>query len=273
MKQQLATLTAEVTFPEREKFTAPLLLLPGLWTGGWVWNEVTWRFSQRGWECWALDCYQAEAASQRGKISFAQQLHTITTALSSLDNAPIVLGFDVGSVFALLAAERIRPRAVVCIAPLLPCNWTPERRPALPLVRLMALPALLWSRPHPPPYRRMARDFLFHSVPTAMHNQLHAHLEPDSGHIVRTLTRDSVPLPAIPLPCPASIVWGQEDRMNAPAASRQLADFLHADSLIYPDQGHWLLSGPQAALLVTDVHRWLIRTLGEGLLLPPEDGA
>ena len=61
--------------------------------------------------------------------------------------------------------------------------------------------------------------------------------------------------------------------MNAPTASRWLADFLHADSLIYPDQGHWLLSGPQTSTFVADVHRWLIRTLGERLLLPPEDDA
>ena len=273
MKQQLATLTAEVTFPERKKFTAPLFLLPGLWSGSWAWNEAAWGFSQRGWECWALDRYHAEAASQRGKISFAQRLHTFAAALSSLDEAPIVLAFDVGSVFALLAAERIRPRALVCIAPLLPRNWTPERRPALPLVRLMALPSLLWGRPHPPPYRRMAQDFLFHGLPTSMHDQLHALLEPDSGRVIRTLIRDSVPLPPVPLPCPAAIVWGQEDRMNAPTASRWLADFLHADSLIYPDQGHWLLSGPQTSTFVADVHRWLIRTLGGGLLLPPEDDA
>ena len=56
----------------------------------------------------------------------------------------------------------------------------------------------------------------------------------------------------------------------APAV-RWLADALQATGLSYPDQGHWLPAGSQAATLVGDIHRWLIRSLGEALLLPPEE--
>jgi hypothetical protein len=38
----------------------------------------------------------------------------------------------------------------------------------------------------------------------------------------------------------------------------------------YPGQGHWLLAGEQGARIAADVHRWLIRTLGEALLVPEE---
>ncbi len=271
MKQQLATYTAEVLFPEREKFTAPLLLLPGLWTGSWIWQEVAWGFSQRGWSCWALDLYEQSAARRRGDISLDDHLTTITPAIAAFDCPPIVIGFDLGSLLALLVATRTQPRALVCISPLLPCNWQADLRPALPLVRLAALPALLWNRSHPPPSRRLARDFLFHTLPAGLHNQLYAQLEPDSGRAVRTLTRGQTDFPAIPLPCPSLVVWGQEDRMVPAPTVRWLADALQATGLSYPDQGHWLLAGPQAATLVGDIHRWLIRSLGEALLLPPEE--
>ena len=270
MKQRLAAYTAEAIFPEREKFTAPLLLLPGLWTGSWIWHEVAWGLSQRGWVCWALDLYEQKPYRQRGHTSLEDHLTTITTASAALGCAPIVISFDLGSLLALLVTARIQPRALVCISPLLPCNWQPDLRPALPLVRLAALPALLWNRAHPPPSRRLARDFLFHTVPAALHDQLHAQLEPDSGKVVRTLTRGQTDFPAVPLPCPALVVWGQEDPMVPSPAVRWLADSLQTASLTYPDQGHWLLAGPQAATLVADVHRWLVRSLGEALLLPPE---
>ena len=271
MKQRLAAYTAEVFFPEREKFTAPLLLLPGLWTGSWIWQEVAWGLSQRGWACWALDLYEQPAAHRRGDISLDDHLTTITTATAAFDCPPIVVGFDLGSLLALLAAPRMQPRALVCISPLLPCHWQADLRPALPLVRLAALPALLWNRSHPPPSCRLARDFLFHTLPAGLHNQLYTQLEPDSGSVVRTLARGQTDFPATPLPCPSLVVWGQEDRMVSASTVRWLADNLQATGLSYPDQGHWLLAGPQAATLVADIHRWLIRSLGEALLLPPEE--
>ena len=271
MKQRLAAYTAEVLFPEREKFTAPLLLLPGLWTGSWIWQEVAWGFSQRGWACWALDLYEPHAARRRGDISLDDHLTTITTAAAAFDCPPIVIGFDLGSLLSLLVAARVQPRALICISPMLPCNWQPDLRPALPLVRLATLPALLWNRAHPPPSRRLARDFLFHTLPAGLPDQLYDQLEPDSGRVVRTLTRGQTDFPTTPLPCPSLIVWGQEDRMVPAPVVRWLADTLHATGLSYPDQGHWLLAGPQAANLVAGVHRWLVRSLGEALLLSPEE--
>ena len=273
MKQRLAAYTAEVLFPEREKFTAPLLLLPGLWTGSWIWQEVAWGFSQRGWTCWALDLYEPHPARRRGNISLDDHVTTITTATAAFDCPPIVIGFDLGSLLTLLAAADVQPRALVCISPLLPCHWQPDLRPALPLTRLAALPALLWNRAHPPPSRRLARDFLFHTLPAGLHDQLYAQLEPDSGRVVRTLTRGQTDFPATSLPCPGLVVWGQADRMVPAPVVSWLADTLHATGLSYPDQGHWLLAGPQATPLVGDIHRWLIRSLGEALLLPPEEDA
>ncbi len=271
MKQRLAAYTAEVFFPEREKFTAPLLLLPGLWTGSWVWQAVAWGLSQRGWACWALDWPEQPTARRRGALSLDDHLTTLTTAVAGFACPPIIVGFDLGSLLALLAAPRVQPRALVCISPLLPCHWHPDLRPALPLVRLAALPALLWQRAHPPPARRLARDFLFHALPVGLHAQLYDQLAPDSGSVVHTLTRGQTDFPALPLPCPSLVVWGQADRMVPTSALCWLADVLRATSLSYPDQGHWLLAGPQAAPLVGDIHRWLIRSLGEALLLPPEE--
>ena len=161
MKQRLAAYTAEVLFPEREKFTAPLLLLPGLWAGSWIWQEVAWSFSQRGWSCWALDLYEQSATRRRGDVSLDDHLTTITTASAAFDCPPIVIGFDLGSLLALLTATRIQPRALVCISPCcsatgrptcvqlsLWCDLPPYPRScgiAVILLRLVGLPAIFFS--------------------------------------------------------------------------------------------------------------------------------
>jgi pimeloyl-ACP methyl ester carboxylesterase len=238
-----------------------------------MWQDVAIALSQRGWECWALDLRGrpgSQSIGNIGTIRLAEYVEDVVTAAQRLWAPPVVWGHDLGALLALLAAPRFTPRALICLAPLLPRVWV-DGRPPLPLIRLSAVPALLWSRPLQPPRRAVAREFLFHALPASLQDQLQTRLLPDSGTVVRTLTRDSVPFPEAGVQCPVLVVNGSEDRMSPPGVSRWLATHLQTDQYEYPGQGHWLPAGPQAPKLVTDLHRWLIQTLGEALLVPPEE--
>ena len=272
MKQRLASLCADVSFPERNKFTAPVLLIHGLWTGSWMWHTIASALALRGWECWALDLrgrQDSRAAPRIGRVQLEDYVEDVTTAVQQLWAPPVVWGADLGALLVLQAAARITPRAVVCSSPLLPRSWLPGARPPLPLVRLPALPAVLWGRPLSPPRPGIAREFLFPGFSSDLQAQLQRQLIPDSGLVARTLSRGAV---AQDHPsCPVLVVHGGADRMNSPAACQALVRRLGADQHTYPDLGHWLYSGPSAIALVGDVHRWIIRTLGEPLLIPPEE--
>ena len=187
---------------------------------------------------------------------------------------------DLGALLALQAAARTTrhaPRALICSAPLLPRSWIPDERPALPLVRLPALPALLRGRPLAPPRFSMAQEFLFPGFTPALQEQLHTQLRPDSGTAVRTLTRSAqdtgneLKQPKSTPQCPLFVVRGERDRMSSATACEWLVAHLQADQHTYPGLGYWLYSGPSAISLVTDVHRWIIQALGEPLLVPPEE--
>ncbi len=272
MKQRLASLCADVSFPERNKFTAPLLLIHGLWMGSWMWHTIAPALALRGWECWALDLrgrHDSRAASCIGQVRLEDYVEDVTTAVQQLWAPPVVWGADLGALLALRAAARLPPRAVVCSSPLLPCSWLPGARPPLPLVRLPALPAVLWGRPLPPPRPGIAREFLFPGLRPDLQAELQRQLIPDSGLVARTLSRE--PLTQDQPSCPLLVVYGGADCMSSAAACRALVHAFGADQHSYPDLGHWLYSGPSAIALVRDVHRWIIRTLGEPLLVPPEE--
>jgi len=273
MERRLASLRAEVSAPERNKFTAPLLLLHGLWSGGWVWHEAAGALSQRGWECWALDLRGrpgSRPVEHIGRVAVAEYAEDVLLAARQLWAAPVVCGHDLGALLALLTTAQVRPRAVICLAPLLPQAWVANGRPPAPLVRLAAVPALLWGRALRPPRRAMAYDFLFNTLPPAARSRLYARLQPDSGAAAREITRSDFPFPAAGLPCPALVAGGGADRMCPPAAARRLAERLSATYRNYPGQGHWLPAGDQWTTLAGDLHRWLVRTLGEALLVPQE---
>jgi hypothetical protein len=59
--------------------------------------------------------------------------------------------------------------------------------------------------------------------------------------------------------------------MSPPAANRWLATQLPAAYREYPGHGHWLVADTQRTKLIADLHRWLIQTLGEELLVPEEE--
>jgi len=274
MERRLAALRAEVSMPERAKFTAPLLLVHGIWSGSWMWQEVAVALSQRGWESWALDIRGhpgSRTVNAVGTIRLEEYVEDVVTAAQSLWAPPVICGYDLGALLALLAAPQVKPPTVICLAPLLPRSWIAVGRPPLPLARLSAVPALLLGRPLYPPRASVTGDFLFATLPQPVQAQLHARLQPDSGTVVRALMREQMPLSGIEPPCPVLIISGSADRMSPPATARWLATHLHAEYHEYPGQGHWLTAGTQGAKLVGDIHRWLIKTLGKALLVPEED--
>jgi pimeloyl-ACP methyl ester carboxylesterase len=273
MERHLASLRAEVSAPERNKFTAPLLFLHGLWSGSWIWQEMAGVLSQRGWESWALDLRGrpgSRSVEHLGQISLAEYVEDVLVATQHLWAPPVVCGYDLGALLAVLTAAQAQPRAMICLAPLLPQTWRAEGRPPAPLVRLSAVPALLWGQALRPPRLAMARDFLFNTLSPTTQTQLHARLQPDSGTVAQTLTRGDSLFPDAGVSCPILVMSGEADRMSPPATVRGWAERLSAAYRTYPGQGHWLLAGEQGVLIAGDMHRWLIRTLGETLLVPQE---
>src|SRR5262245_54897907 len=203
MRRPLASLVADVTPPERNKYTAPLMLVHGLWSGSWVWHDVAGALAHCGWECWALElrgrgggsASTGSISTHIGRVSLEEYVEDVRVAAQALWAPPVICGHDLGALLALLAAEWTQPRALVCLAPLLPRGWSSNSIPPYPFMHLSAVFAQLWGRPLSPPRPRVACEFLFNTLPSTVQAQAIARLIPDSGTVVRTLTRTSLPLP------------------------------------------------------------------------------
>src|SRR5687768_14261209 len=103
MERRLASLRADVSAPERVKFTAPLLLVHGLWAGSWVWQGAAGALSQRGWECWALDLRGrpgSRPVDDIGKVRLGDYVEDVVAAARALWAPPVVCGHDLGAVLA-----------------------------------------------------------------------------------------------------------------------------------------------------------------------------
>jgi pimeloyl-ACP methyl ester carboxylesterase len=111
--QQLGPLRAEVTYGEGGKFTAPLLLVHGLWSTALVWRPFAGYLSHRGWTCNAVELRRSGEESG-GEVEAG--VAVLRAAIQALEAPPVIVGHDLGATLAPFCADL--SRALVLVAPL-----------------------------------------------------------------------------------------------------------------------------------------------------------
>lgn len=226
---------------ERPKFTSSLLLLAGLWCRATVWRPAMGYLAHRGWECGAF-----VTDSHGAGFEYSDRFAAVLRQIQAQPAPPVVVGHDIGAAIALSAAGSCR--AVVALAP----PFAPEFSRRVQSLRPWT--ERLWPKRAP----------LAAAPP---------HLYPDSpppGGLVVEPNESLLELdrwtPSCPLPCPALVLVGERDPLCDVKAIREWGERCGADVVVVPGAGHGLPWAPGWEALVTDVHRWLVRTLGESLL-------
>ncbi len=114
MTRHAASPRFETLAAEWPKFTAPLLLVPGLWCRPAAWHRCMGYFAHRGWTCHALDPGGATRAA-----SIAEWQAAVREAVRNCDAPPVLVGHDLGG-WLVLDDTMAEVRAVVALAPLVP---------------------------------------------------------------------------------------------------------------------------------------------------------
>jgi alpha-beta hydrolase superfamily lysophospholipase len=234
-------LHAEITRPESEKFTAPLVLLHGLWERPPAWRRFAGYLAHRGWHCIALE-------RRPDASDIAAHLADLRAAIAALDAPPVLLGHDFGGLLALHCAEIAR--AAAAVAPLvgpplvasLPAlehagSWLARRRGA-PL----HAPRGRWSNAYP------IRD-----------------IAEDAG-LLKQILAGALPPLAAPGETPRAVFGTEADEIVEPSALRAFANAAGAEVHMLDRGGHAILDTPGWERVVAAVHRWIIQELGVDLL-------
>lgn len=238
---RLAGMDVELHRAEFDKYTAPLLLLHGLWTDASMWRPAASFLAHRGWNAYALRWRGAGT-------TWSDLFERVQRAAAEL-GAPVVIGHDLG---ALLALHLGGTRAAVAISPL-PCG---AGAPPHPLALSVAARLARWRRaPFTP--SRSASVRVLGTDATA--------LVADASAWFDEITR----APAAPAHAgtPRLLVAGDADVCLPGAERDRMAEQFGAEIRSYAGAGHELPHGRHWQAVTADVHRWLVRRLGESLLV------
>jgi non-heme chloroperoxidase len=223
---------------------APVLCLPGLFAGAWVFEGLLPLLAARG--------YPASAISYRGhpplsplasigRQSLADFTADASAAARDLDR-PIVIGHSLGGLVALLMAERNLIRAAVLLSPAPPRGISVLSPPILARMATY-LPALLFSRPFLPKAAHLDA-LVLNCVPRADRAAVRDRFVPDSGRASREIALGAFKVPAGAIRAPMLVVGAEHDRFIPVGVSRRIAARYHVPFHTAAGHGHFLFSEP-----------------------------
>jgi len=262
MQRRIGDAIIESVAAEAPKFTAPMLLVHGLWCTAAVWRRFMGYLAHRGWMSHALTLRGHAVDAGRdgiGRVRFADYLEDVHRVVAACDAPPVVVGHDLGGLLALNCGPQ-EVRAAVALAPLVPQAIGATANPTL--VRFGARLAMWRSRALPAPKGRLGMDCFGPGAPGGTTQ--------DSGCVAAELMRNEVPAP-VGTRVPTLIVGGTRDVISPPDAARRLAQHVGATAQLADGASHAMPWEPGWEQRVSEVHRWVVQLLGEELLVPPEE--
>jgi predicted alpha/beta hydrolase family esterase len=240
-----ALVTAHAIPPEGPRYGAPLVYLAGAWTRVGLWRGVATYLAHRGWQGFLIEPGDGDGIRSRAEA--------VARWVTRLDMPPVIIAHDAGALVAAAAARVAPLRALVLVAPLLP---------GAPGTHAVAWSrGLVWSllrgRRVPPP-RGPAGDAYFAGCGVI-------DAVPESARLLGDLARRRALEPCADPPTTLVVHGALDPIVSAEDAGRWAAAF-RGEVLEMPQRAHWPMAGLHWQDFVRQVHRWLVRQLGEDLL-------
>ena len=223
---------------------APVLCLPGLFAGSWVFERLLPLIASRGHHASAIS-YRGHPplATRRdiGRQSVADFAEDAADAARSLDR-PIVIAHSLGGLVALLLAQRRLIRAAVLLSPAPPSGINVLSAEILSRM-VKYLPALLMSRAYQPTGAD-ADALVLNRVRESEREAIRLRFVPDSGRASREIALGKYHIPSDSIRIPLLVVGSDDDRFIPLGVSRRIAERYSAPLHVAEGHGHFLLSEP-----------------------------
>jgi pimeloyl-ACP methyl ester carboxylesterase len=238
-----STLAAEAGRP-------PIVLVHGAANSAVVWRFWQAELAARGWSSWALDLrgHGGSAAVDLGRTTMADYAEDVARVAADLAGPPVVMGWSMGGLAALLAAGRVGAAAFVGLAPSPPARIrdaaVPLRDGAFGPEEYGIVTRDVDAQPTMPDLDREERGVALASLGQESRR---ARDERKAGVVIGGLL------------CPALVVASTGDATFPPAAYDDLA--VPAERLVVEGASHWglVLNRRLLATLIPAVLDWVTR--------------
>ena len=260
---ELGRIPAQRELPEPVKFAWPIMLLPELFATPRHLALVLGYLASIGWEVFVPNL---RAAFGQGSTPPLEKLHfddlaaLAGEALDAIGRDAVVFGHGVGGLLALKLSENRRVKASVAYAPLVPGFRSPLAGGIGNRI------ATMWGRPIKPPRGRVLFELIADSDPFTRDGLINA-MVPDSGALLTDVVTGAIDFAAADKAAPRLVVAGDSDIFAPLPQTKAFAESIGAKLATIAGRGHWLIGGRALERAINETQRFLVRALGQDLLL------
>jgi pimeloyl-ACP methyl ester carboxylesterase len=260
---ELGRIPAQRELPEPVKFAWPIMVLPELFTTPRHLALVLGYLASIGWEVFVP---HLRAVFGKGstppieKLRFNDLAALASEAIEGIGRDAVVLGHGVGGLVALKLSEHRRVKAAVAYAPLVPGFRTPLAGGIGNRI------AMMLGRPIKPPRGRILFELVADSDPFTRDGLIKA-MVPDSGAIATDVMTGAIEFVSADKAAPRLVVAGDSDIFAPLQETTKFAESTGAKLATIRGRGHWLIGGRALERAINETQRFLVRALGQDLLL------
>ena len=246
----------------------PIVLIHGMWCTGANFDRLVEGLKPRGHACFAptLPAHEVGVAHPEvGNKSLAEYLSFLEDFVrrQNFSEAPILIGHSMGGLLAQQLAARIRPFALVLLAPAWPAGIFGLRWANFVSFFRIITSWAWWRRPQKLSFHRAVVS-AFNGVPRDKHVKLYDAMVDESGRAAFEIAlwmldgARASRVDAAAIKCPVYVVSCGEDRLVPAVAVRKVAALYPQASLRhYPARGHWVLDDVDTDEMAAEIANWI----------------
>lgn len=250
--------------------TETIVMIHGMWVGGWCWENFKSFFEERGYRCRTPTLRlhdvnpKASPDPRLGTTGLLDYVEDIENEFSKLDTQPIVMGHSMGGLLAQILGSRVQPKALVLLAPAPPSGIIAMKPSMIRSFWSGITTWGFWRKPIRQTFDEAAYSTL-NLVPVAERKEIFSRFVYESGRAVWEIgfwfldRKNAARGDEAKVSCPALIVAGGQDRITPASVARKVADKYRGVSTYkeFSNHAHWLVGEPGWQEIAEYVHGWL----------------
>jgi pimeloyl-ACP methyl ester carboxylesterase len=247
-----------------------IVMIHGMWGGGWYWANYIEFLERRGYKCHPVTLRHHDIAPddppppELGKVSLLDYVNDMEAHIKGMDEKPIVIGHSMGGFIAQALAERDLCECAVCLTPAAPSGIMALK----PSVIKTFLPIMtrwgFWKKPNKLPFEKAVYSCL-HLLPPNQQRQVYDRMVYESGRAAFELgfwlldTSGASRIDESKVKCPILVVAGAEDRITPSSVVEKVAR-KYGERAAYKEfrnHAHWVVAEPGWEDIADYVANWL----------------
>lgn len=253
--------------------TKNLVMIHGMWGGGWYWQPMKAFFEAQGYVCHTPDLrYHGESAGNTphpalGTLSLTDYVNDMEALIQDFSEKPIVIGHSMGGLIAQKLAERglVEQLVLACPAPpndIFAISW-PGFKSFFPLL----LQSGFWKKPTLPSFENAVQSS-FQLIPEDERREYYERLCHDSGHVLLEIAlsfldkESATAVVSSKVKCPTLVLSAELDRLIPAHVVKKVANkYPQADYHCFSGQTHWVIAEQGWENCAEYIANWLNRKM------------